>query len=128
MPIENLYTRYMKTNSKSVGIRMKYTRYLIYSEKLADQWKPSRYKFVLWIQSFFELIRTFYLLGFCLALIPFAIVVDFGRYVYFIEIKTSRKLKHMTFVYNFRKSTVYIHNVRRLAYMLIQKTNSQFNL
>lgn len=114
----------MKTNNKSVGIRMKYTRYLLYSDKLADPWKPSRYKVVLWIQNFFELIRTFYLLGFCVALIPFAIVVDFGRYIYFMEIIASRKIKHLTFVYNFRKSSIYFLNVRRLAYMFIQKTNS----
>lgn len=125
MPIGYLYPCYMKANKTIGAIRLKYTQHLINNKNLAEALEPSPYYIIAGFQSALELVRTVYLLGFCAILFPFAVVIDCGRLVYCFQLKTSRRLKQVPLIYNFRKTTGSLWNMRnRFAYLFIQKTNN----
>ncbi len=119
----------MNSSNLSRGISMKYTRYLINGNySLFDQYQPQN-SFVSSIVAILDIIRSFYLLSFCMFLMPFAIILDIGRLFRLLELKISRKFKQYSLVYKFRKNTInLIFKGSRMAYLLIQKTDSFIHL
>lgn len=107
------------------GVGMKYTRYLVYGNVFYYSRYETDIKIVRFLVSTFELIRTFYLLGFGFILLPFALVLDTGRLFLYIEIRLERKLKQLSLIYKVRKNTInLVYRGGKLAYLLIQKTES----
>jgi hypothetical protein len=108
-----------------MGIRMKYTQYLINNNNLVDAPEPSHLLIISILQSTLELIRTVYMLGLCFVLFPFAVLIDLGRLTYCFQLKTSRRFKQIPLLYKVRKSSVSFLSMRnRFAYMFIQKSNN----
>lgn len=109
---------------------MKYTRDLIYGNLFINRFfYQEENKFFVILLSAFDLVRTFVLLGLGTCMLPFALTLDFGRLLYYYQIRLSRKLKSAGMVYNLRKTTVNLFNRSgRFAYLIIRKTDSIIHL
>lgn len=109
---------------------MKYTRYLIYGNLFINHlYYHQENKFIVVLSSMFDLVRTFVLLGLCTFMVPFALFIDFGRMLYYYQIRFSRKLKNPGVVYSLRKTTINLFNRSgRFAYLIIRKTDSIIHL
>lgn len=124
-PIEFFYHLTMSATKIPRGVGMKYTRYLVYGNVFYYNRYETDIKIVRFLVSTFELIRTFYLLGFGFLLLPFALTLDTGRLFLYLEIRIKRKLKQISLIYKFRKNTInLVYRGGKLAYLLIQKTES----
>lgn len=128
MPIDSFIQPEMNTSKFFQRVGMKYTRYLIYGNFFVSKLNYSENTYLSALVSLFDLIRTFSLLGLGSLLLPFALLLDTGRIFFYHHIRLSRRLRHVSFIYNLRKNTAGIFSLgSRFAYLIIRKTDSIFH-
>jgi hypothetical protein len=125
------------------GIVMKHTRYLVNGSFLSSGQEISDRKFIRVLVIGFRILGSFYLLGFCIGLLPFTIIFDSARIAYATELRFNRKVSqfleslndgntYLSMLYR-RSRFVYMQILKPIHYYIIninsdaRETFSKFN-